>query len=86
VVVLAAQVLEMAFKALLLFLVLSAQLAVVLGVATAELAAMVVPVVALQMALLEERQYLEKAMPVALAQAQEMVQPQQVVVVAVLVQ
>lgn len=80
------QVLEMVCKVLHLFLVLSAQLAVVLGVATAELAVMVVLVAVPQMALLEEQQYLERVMLVVLAQVQEVVQPQQVVAVAALEQ
>jgi hypothetical protein len=71
--VLVAQVLEMAFKDLRLFLVLSAQLAVVLGAVTTALAVMVVLVVALQMALLEERQHLGKVIMAALAHQQEAV-------------
>jgi hypothetical protein len=70
VVVLAAQVPEMAFKVLRLFLALSAQSAAVSDAETMELVAMVVLVAVLQMALLEARQHLGRVMLAALAQVQ----------------
>jgi hypothetical protein len=63
----------MASKVLHLFLVPSAQRAVVLGAETVELVVMVVLVVALQMALLEAQEHLARVTLVALAQAQEAV-------------
>ena len=81
--VLAVQVLEMVCKVLHLFLVLSAQRAVVLGEEIAALAVLVALVVVLQMVAREARQHLGKVMLAALAQALEMVQPQQAAAAAV---
>jgi hypothetical protein len=80
--VLVVQVLEMVFKVLHLFLVLSAQRVVVLDAETVALAVLVVLVVVLQTGALAVRLHLVKVILVVLAHQPALPLPQQVVVAA----